>query len=58
MELKQSKETINQAINIAIQKGCFNLVETQAIIHALELLNSQPEVEFGEIKPIDSETKK
>jgi hypothetical protein len=29
--------------------------ESQAIIHALEIINSQPDVEFGEIKPIDSE---
>ena len=54
-QFNQAKETINQAINVAMQKGCFNLAESQAIIHALEIINSQPDVEFGEIKPIDSE---
>ena len=57
-KLNQAKETINQAINIAMQKGCFNLAESQAIIHALEIINSQPDVELGEIKPIASEKKK
>jgi hypothetical protein len=39
-KLNQAKETINQAINVAMQKGCFNLAESQAIIHALEIINS------------------
>ena len=55
MELKQAKETINQAINVAIKSGCFDLAETQAIIHALETINSQQDVEFGEIKAIEKE---
>lgn len=50
MELKQAKETINQAINVAIKSGCFDLSETQAIIHALEKINGLNDVEFGEIK--------
>ena len=55
MELKQAKEIVNQAINVAIQKGCYNLEETQAIIHALEKINKLDDVEFGEIKPIEKE---
>lgn len=55
MELQESKEIVNQAINIAIQKGCFNLTEAQAIIKALEKLNSVQDVEFGEIKPINED---
>jgi hypothetical protein len=55
MDLKQAKKTINQAINVAIKSGCFDLAETQAIIHALETINSQPDVEFGEIKTIEKE---
>ena len=54
MELKQAKEIVNQAINVAIQKGCFNLEETQAIVHALEKVNGLDDVEFGEITPVDS----
>ena len=52
MELKQAKEVINQAINVAIKSGCFNLDETQAIIHALEKINGMDDIEFGEITPV------
>ena len=55
MELKQAKEIINQAINVAIQKGCYNLEETQAIIHGLEKINKLDDIELGEIKPIEKE---
>ena len=54
MELQNAKEIVNQAINVAIQKGCYNLEETQAIIHALEKINGLDDVQFGEITPIDS----
>ena len=57
MELQNAKEIINQAINVAIQKGCYNLDETQAIIHALEKINSLDDVEFGEITPINNDGK-
>jgi len=53
MELKKAKEIVNQAINVAIQKGCYNLDESQAIIHALEKINNLDDVEFGEIKPVE-----
>jgi hypothetical protein len=53
MELKQAKEILNQAINIAIQKGCFNLSEVEAIIPALTKINGLDDVEFGEITPIN-----
>jgi len=52
MELKQAKEIINQAINVSIKSGCFNLEETQAIIHALKKINNLDDVEFGEITPV------
>lgn len=53
MELQNAKEIVNQAINVAIQKGCYNLEETQAIIHALEKINGLNDVELGEITPVD-----
>lgn len=53
MELKQAKEIINQAINVAIKSGCFDLAETQSIIHALEKINGLNDIEFGEINEID-----
>lgn len=42
-------QIINEALNIAIAKGCFGLVEVTNIVKALEFLNDQPDVEFGEI---------
>jgi hypothetical protein len=40
---------MNEALNIAITKGCFGLIEVTNIVKALEFLNDQPDVEFGEI---------
>lgn len=53
MELQNAKEIVNSAINIAMQKGCFTLQENQAIIQALEKLNSVQDIEFGEVEPLD-----
>jgi hypothetical protein len=53
MELQKAKEIVNQAINVALTKGCFNLDESQAIVHALEKINGLDDVEFGEITPVD-----
>ena len=45
-------QVINEALNIAIAKGCFGLVEVTNIVKAVELISSQPDIEFGEIKEI------
>jgi hypothetical protein len=50
MELKNAKEIINQAIDVAIKKGCYNLQETKAIIHALEKINSVQDIEFESVE--------
>jgi hypothetical protein len=44
-----SKQIITEALNIAISKGCFNLIEVSNIVKAVEFLNEQPDVEFGEV---------
>ena len=49
MNNKTAKQIVNEALNIAISKGCFGLVEVTNIVKALEFLNEQPDVEFGEI---------
>jgi hypothetical protein len=49
VELITSKQIIVEALNMAIAKGCFGLVEVTNIVKALEHINSQPDVEFGEI---------
>ena len=54
MELKVAKQVISEALNIAIMKGCFGLLEVQNIVEALKALEEQPEIEFGEIHPVES----
>ena len=49
MDNKTAKQVMNEALNMAISKGCFGLIEVTNIVKALEFLNDQPDVEFGEI---------
>jgi hypothetical protein len=50
MDNKTSKQIIKEALNIAIQKGCFGLIEVSNIVKAIEFIESQPDIEFGEIE--------
>jgi len=52
MGLIESKEIINQALNIAIQRGCFGLIEVQSIVKALEKLNETQDIQFGEVEDL------
>lgn len=52
MELNQAKETINQAINAALLKGCYSLEDMKVIIQALEKINEMPDVEFSIPQPL------
>tara|TARA_R110000851_G_scaffold36087_3_gene94443 strand:- start:1108 stop:1230 length:123 start_codon:yes stop_codon:yes gene_type:complete len=36
MEEQEAKETIRQALDLAIQKGCYNLSDIDLIIQALK----------------------
>jgi hypothetical protein len=49
MNNKTAKQIVNEALNMAISKGCFGLIEVRNIVKALDFLNEQPDVEFGEI---------
>ena len=49
MNNKTAKQIVNEALNIAIAKGCFGLIEVSNIVKALDFLNDQPNVEFGQI---------
>ncbi len=49
MNQQQALQIVNEALNIAIAKGCFGLIEVTNIVKALEIVNSQPDIEFGEI---------
>ena len=51
MNNKTAKQIVNEALNIAIAKGCFGLVEVTNIVKALEILNAETEnnTEFSEV---------
>ena len=49
MNNKTAKQIVNKALNIEISTGCFGLIEVTNIVKALDFLNEQPDVEFGEI---------
>ena len=49
MNNKTAIQILKEALHIAITKGCFGLVETSNIVKALEHLESQPDIQFGEI---------
>lgn len=49
MDNKIAKQIVNEALNIAISKGCFGLVEVTNIVKAVEFISEQPNIEFGEI---------
>jgi hypothetical protein len=48
MDISTAKQVIAEAMNIAVLKGCFNLVEVTNIVKAIEVINDQPE--FGELE--------
>ena len=43
MEPKQAKETIRQALDAAIQKGCYSLADADLIIQALKEVETETE---------------
>ena len=51
MNNKTAKQIVNEALNMAISKGCFGLVEVTNIVKALEILNGETEnnTEFSEV---------
>jgi len=53
MELNDAKQVINQAIDVAIQKGCYNLNDTAKIIEALSRINELDDVKFGKITKVE-----
>jgi len=47
MEHSVALQVTAEALNIAISKGCFNLVEVTNIVKALEELHKLPTIEFS-----------
>lgn len=50
MELKEAKQIIKNALDIATQKGCYSIDSIIIIINALEKINSILDIEFIEEK--------
>ena len=48
MKTEQALQILKEALNIAIAKGCFGLIETTNIVNALQHLDNQhvPEVKL------------
>ncbi len=49
MKTENAIQILKEALHIAISKGCYGLVETTNIVKAIEHLENQPDIEFGEI---------
>ena len=54
MDLANAKQILKEAINIAIARGCFGLVEVKNIVSAFDYLDNQPDIEFKEIEKIEA----
>ena len=50
MKKETAIQVINEALNIAIAKGCFGLIEVTNIVKAVEFISNQPDIEFGDIE--------
>lgn len=50
MELNLAKQIISEALNIAISKGCYGLVEVSNIVKALEKLEETQDIKFEEVQ--------
>jgi hypothetical protein len=53
MKLEEAKIVLTQAIDVAIQKGAFNLNDSAQIIQALQIINELDDVKFGKIKQVE-----
>ena len=53
MKTEQALQILKEALHIAIAKGCFGLLETTNIVKAIEHLQQQPDIQFGEIEELN-----
>jgi hypothetical protein len=49
MDNKTAKQILTEALNIAISKGCFGLIECSNIVKAIEYVNEQPDIDFNDV---------
>jgi len=52
MKTETAKQIVNEALNIAISKGCFGLVEVTNIVEAIKTINAEGNSEFEELSEI------
>jgi hypothetical protein len=55
MDLNTAKQIISEALNIAIAKGCFGLIEVQNIVKALEKIDQAQDIQFDLISKTENE---
>jgi hypothetical protein len=49
VELKQAKEILKNALNVAVQKGCFAIDDVAVIIEALKVNEQSVDFVMGEV---------
>lgn len=52
MELIEAKQILKNALNVAVQKGCFSIDDVAIIIEAFKKIEGLQDIELGEITPI------
>jgi hypothetical protein len=55
MELKEAKSIIITAIDMGVKAGIYDLGNVEAILAALKKVNEMPDVEFGDITPVEND---
>ena len=53
MKTEQALQILKEALNIAIAKGCFGLIETTNIVKAIEYFENKADIEFGDIEELN-----
>jgi hypothetical protein len=53
MELKEAKSILITAVDMGVKAGIYSLENVEAILAALKKVNEMPDVEFGDITPVD-----
>jgi hypothetical protein len=48
VELIEAKQILKNALNVAVQKGCFSIDEVAVIIEALKKIEQLQDIEFVE----------
>jgi len=55
MELKEAKSILVTAVDMGVKSGIYDLGNVEAILAALKKINEMPDVEFGDIEPVEND---